>query len=89
MCSEDPKGEFRRLHDTPTVFPHPAQEPAAPCETKVRENAAALRSIGRYAFPTIIMPDGFRIVGANEGKVFGYLNALADADPEFRPRNTP
>jgi hypothetical protein len=53
---------------------------------RVRDNAVALRSIGRYAFPTIIFPDGFRMIGASERKVFGYLEALAKANPQFRPR---
>ncbi len=85
MCTAHPMEEFRRLHrrEPPeTVTP----EPAPPCETRVKENAAALRSIGRYAFPTLILPDGFRMIGPSPAKVSRYLQALAEADAKYEPR---
>jgi hypothetical protein len=85
MCAPDPMQQFRRLH---RLEPPETQdpEPAPPCSTRVKENAAALRSIGRYAFPTLILPDGFRMIGASPSKVSRYLQALAAADAKFEPK---
>lgn len=88
MCTANPMEEFRELHrrEPPDQI---TPEPTAPCATRVRENAVALRSIGRYAFPTLILPDGFRMIGATPPKVSRYLKALADADARFRPKGNP
>jgi len=80
MCTRHPMEEFRKLHRLdPPQIQDPA--PAPPCDTRVRENAAALRSIGRYAFPTLIMPDGFRMIGPSPAKVSRYLEALVKGAP--------
>ena len=85
LCTAHPMQQFRRLHrlEMPEMQD---PEPPPPCPTRVRENAAALRSIGRYAFPTLILPDGFRMIGASPAKVARYLEALAAADARFAPQ---
>jgi hypothetical protein len=85
LCTPHPMEEFRRLHrrEPPELL---TPEPAPACPTRVKENATALRSIGRYAFPTLILPDGFRMIGATPRKVARYLDALAAADVRYEPK---
>ncbi|MDB5976558.1 MAG: hypothetical protein JWR07_3318 [Nevskia sp.] len=76
MCEPDRKAGFERLFGM--GFTAPAV-PAPLCISGVTDNEAVLRKLaGQLVFPTVIMPDGFLVIGApSDARLHAYLGAAA------------
>ena len=76
MCEPDRRAGFERLFGM--AFTAPAM-PVPACISGVTDNEAVLRKLaGQLVFPTVIMPDGFLVVGApSDARLHAYLGAAA------------
>ena len=78
LCETHPGAAFERVFGMATPAAS-AQASAPPCGGGVRANEAVLHRIaGMVEFPTVVMPDGFVIVGAvSATRLSTYLSAAA------------
>ena len=77
MCEPDRKAGFERLFGMAGLTAPAAPTPA--CISGVTDNEAVLRKLaGQLVFPTVIMPDGFMVIGApSDARLHAYLGAAA------------
>jgi len=81
LCEADPRAGFERVFGM-SGFSVPAA--AAPsCRSGVSGNEAVLRKLaGSAVFPTVVMPDGFLMIGApSNARLRAYLRAAAPLPP--------
>ena len=76
MCEPDRRAGFERLFGMGFTVP---AAPAPLCVSGVTDNEAVLRKLaGQLVFPTVIMPDGFLVIGApSDARLHTYLGAAA------------
>ena len=84
LCEADPRAGFERVFGMSGISVLATPAAAAPsCRSGVSGNEAVLRKLaGSAVFPTVIMPDGFLMIGApSDAKLRGYLPAAAPLPP--------
>ena len=82
LCEADPRAGFERVFGMSRVSV-PAAAAAPLCRSGVSSNEAVLRKLaGSAVFPTVIMPDGFLMIGApSDARLRAYLRAAAPLPP--------
>jgi hypothetical protein len=81
LCEADPRAGFERVFGMSGLSAPAAAAPS--CRSGVSGNEAVLRKLaGSAVFPTVIMPDGFLMIGApSDAKLLAYLHAAAPLPP--------
>ena len=81
LCEADPRAGFERVFGMSGLSVPAAAAPS--CRSGVSGNEAVLRKLaGSAVFPTVIMPDGFLMIGApSDAKLRAYLQAAAPLPP--------
>lgn len=81
LCEPDPRAGFERVFAMAGAAPAALAPP--PCRGGVRDNQAVQhRLAGRVVFPTLVLPDGFMVVGVpSEARLRAYLQAAAPLPP--------